>query len=841
MNKTGGHVLILSLALVAQLSAAAPEILLVEKDRALFDVVVSPSAQSEVRVLAAELTNQLRRVTGQSFGLVEGDGATGIAFGLGSDFPATAPEEIARFDPDHPLKRETYLMRTHADGLWLLGATPVGLDNAIWDFLRSLGWRQFFPGETWEVLPENPLLSLSLDRLETPSFYQRTIGVGHGLRRERQAPHQEWRRRNRFRSAMAIHSGHAYGAILRANREAFQEHPEYLALVNGERKGGKFCISNPGLRQLVVDHAVRFFVDNPAAESISMEPSDGGGWCQCAECAAMGSISDRVVILANAVAEAVNGLELGTKYVGLLAYNMHSPPPSVRVHSNIVVRAATNGVRGGYTLWEILEGWRRQGAIMGVSDFFSVFSWDLSLPARQKASDLPAIASSLKRYHQDGVRYFNVAISDNWGSAGLGAYLTSRILWDIDEADRVKDLFRDFIDKSFGPAADPMERFFRLVNRVDPEDRRPMIRQDLIARMYRRIDEAYALARAPAIRRRLDDLVLLTRYLDLYHRFSEASGDERQAAFAEVLRHAWRIRDTGMVHTRAILTHLSRRERGVQAVPFEDIQNAGEIDAAEIGAMLRDGIARNEPVNVGFEPVAFSRDLVPAGPLALTSESGAGSFGGVPMGRQIYYTWLPRAGQTQVRASGGHVEHYRHLAGPAKILLYAAENPVEEPVDSDEESVLPDGEEQVITLHSEYAGLHWVEAYQAVNRVWLAPHEAQQPWTVEIGLESHNRFSSYWTLYVYVPRGTRGIGGFASTGRGDLRDAGGAVRLRFEDIETPGYFHVEVPPGQDGKLWQLNRVNGTRRMMTIPPWAARRPEELLLPREVVEADAVAHP
>jgi hypothetical protein len=52
-----------------------------------------------------------------------------------------------------------------------------------------------------------------------------------------------------------------------------------------------------------------------------------------------------------------------------------------------------------------------------------------------------------------------------------------------------------------------------------------------------------------------------------------------------------------------------------------------------------------------------------------------------------------------------------------------------------------------------------------------------------------------------------------------------------------GWFNVPVPEGQDGKLWTLKNSRGQRLLMTVPPYLARNGQELLLPTEVVEADA----
>jgi len=114
--------------------------------------------------------------------------------------------------------------------------------------------------------------------------------------------------------------------------------------VKGERKSDKFCISNPELRQLVIDFALSCFERQPDDDSISMEPSDGGDWCECESCAKMGSISDRAVTMANAVAEAINR-KFKDKHVGMYAYGLHSPPPTIQVHPKVIVSVATAFLR----------------------------------------------------------------------------------------------------------------------------------------------------------------------------------------------------------------------------------------------------------------------------------------------------------------------------------------------------------------------------------------------------------------------------------------------------------------------------------------------------------------
>ena len=107
-----------------------------------------------------------------------GDGQSGLAVGLPGDFPGL--QLAARFDAADPTKREDYFLRTHGRGAWLVGATELAVEHAVWDFLHTLGYRQFFPGKAWEIVPTRRDLTTSMDRFEHPSYYSRRIWYGYG-------------------------------------------------------------------------------------------------------------------------------------------------------------------------------------------------------------------------------------------------------------------------------------------------------------------------------------------------------------------------------------------------------------------------------------------------------------------------------------------------------------------------------------------------------------------------------------------------------------------------------------------------------------------------------------
>jgi hypothetical protein len=439
-------------------------------------VVVAPNASADTRQTAKQLADYLGRMSGAAFTVTNGDGQTGIALGVPGDFAIKVP-----WDTKDITRREDYLLKTHPRGIQLIGH----VEHAVWDLLYRLGYRQFFPGPHWEIIPQLSSLRLAVDTHEHPAYYARRIWYGFGPWDYAAEPYRDWCAKNRATSGIELSTGHAYDGILHANKAEFAKHPEYLGLVGGERKSSKFCIANPGLRQLVVGSALRQFEKDPTRDSVSADPSDGGGWCECAGCAKLGSVSDRALLLANEVAAAVNAKYPG-KFVGMYAYNYHSSPPSIRVHPQVVISVATAFLKGGQTLDEILTGWSAKGATLGIREYYSVNTWDRDLPGAARGGNRDYLKRTIPEFHAKGAHFMSAESSDNWGPNGLGYYLAARMLWDVREAQHVDELVDDFLTRAFGPAKEPMREFYQQLDGSQPH----LVATDQLGRMFRALDQA---------------------------------------------------------------------------------------------------------------------------------------------------------------------------------------------------------------------------------------------------------------------------------------------------------------------------------------------------------------
>jgi hypothetical protein len=814
------------------------ETVLAEKGQARLAIVVSKNTSETIRTNATVLASCLQKMTGATFAVEEGDGSSGIVLGRQEDFPALPK----RFDADPSDRRRTeeYLLYTHGKGLLLVGAADLGAQDAMWDFLGRQGYRQYFPGPTWEIVPSVPRMVAAYDEVQKPSYIMRSVWFSGGIYRENGERYEDWRRKNRLVSGFYINAGHSYEGFIGRNKKVFLEHPEYYALVGGERKGPKLNIANPDLRRLFVQQSLEYLRAHPEQISVSTDPSDGGGWDESEEAKAIGSPSNQAVTLANEVADAVEK-EFPGRYVGMYAYNQHAEPPTIRVRPNVFI-LVTTGFRGTLlSMSEQMEGWKRQGATLGIRDYLSYAAANYDVPARCRGiSNLPGMARSFRNYHDWGARLYSGESGDNWGINGLLYYSVARVLWNVDDTRFMDGLFDEFLANCFGPVANEIRPYYAALSPAG----NPVLEPGFLHRLYAAVEAARAKKPGDAVDARLDDLTLYVRYLELYRKYAEASGNERQKAAREMFSHLYRSRFHAADAGYAITRDLSGRDGSLRdGWSAEERKSFGQgaplwekrppYERKEILAMSADGMKNNPQLD--FQPVNFSKDLVPAASiLEQDRDVAAGSLGGQAVHSILYYTWAEKGGDKwRIKVTcgtdprGKPVERIR-----PRIELWDAKDPGDQPV-SIAEMEIPAGKTSELVVESRQAGLHWLVLTGARwQKIELDP---AKPWTVTSSSDAPSPsqgVAGTSTLYFYVPKGAAVIGAHIP-GRGVLLDPD---EHPVKNFDKDGYVKIDVPAGMDGRLWKVKDIRGGNFvLLTVPPYFAPSPRDLLLPREVVEA------
>lgn len=809
------------------------EILLAEGGKAQLAVVISPKASPSTRVVAEELARYLGLISGAAFGVETGDGSQGIVVGTLEEFPdAELEKPLELLGPADG--KEAFAIRTQPDRLRLIGRTSLGASHAVYTFLESLGCRWFFEAPEWEVLPSLQTLRVNVNCDQRPVILARRIWYGGGLfEHEPQSrpmlDYAAWARRNRMAQSFTIQCGHVWQTIIAENHETFQQHPEYRALVDGKRGGEQLCVSNPQLRALVVQWSLDFLKKHPAADMVSGEPSDGGGQCQCEACKKLGTISDRVFLLANEVAKAVAKEHPG-KMVGVLAYNEHSEPPSFALEPNVYVQLTAGFTRGRYTFDELLELWPQKCREMGFYDYLSVWPWDFDQLPGGRGGDTAYLRRQIPRYVAAGATSLDCESSSNWGLHGRGYYIANKLMWDP-KAD-VDALLQDFYEKAFGPAAAPMRQYYE---RFDGGNK-PLMSRHLLGLGYRDVQKATELAADRAdVQTRLDHIKHYLRSVHLRWQIDRAkeSSQKKELTLA-ALTHGYRTRYTYMNHWVAMreswAAEAAKEFQEPSWAPGPNHKQPWAVDAPytreEIDAAFQDGLAYYQPDPI--EQEQFSSDLVPVD-FEMASASAES--------KQAYqygltYALYSVSGEPlEMVLVPGTIAHYRDMA-PSKWQITDQEGK-----EITGGQLALDGKPQSIQVVVPAAGLYYLhyEDWMAGWQIQVASGKhativLQPTWKVE-----HAGWMQ--AMYFYVPRGTKELRYYWSGSPHRVHGPDGAM---LAEVNTRGEFvRIPVPEGADGKPWHFSQLMlGRLWFFNAPNYLAASPQALLVPRQLAERDGL---
>lgn len=161
------------------------------------------------------------------------------------------------------------------------GGAPRGTCRAVVTFLEDfVGVRWFLPVPEGTLVPRRAAIAVpaDLDKSVTPPFAFIHGRFPYGVNTPAAIA-------NNFRTAVKIlsYGGHSYYDWLPASKY-FDEHPEYFALINGQRtaRNNSLCSSNPQVRQILLDAIRRDF--DAGWEWVALGQEDGYVPCECDEC-----------------------------------------------------------------------------------------------------------------------------------------------------------------------------------------------------------------------------------------------------------------------------------------------------------------------------------------------------------------------------------------------------------------------------------------------------------------------------------------------------------------------------------------------------------------------------
>ncbi len=863
-------------ALTRNDKVAATTVELAHDGQALLPIVISSTATADVRAAAADAARVLSQITGGEFVVQVGDGTAGLVLGTLTEFPHPELATALRINNSYE-GREAYAIRTSPGRVLILGATSLGVTDGLYRLLHELGCRWLVPTPTWEVLPEpQATLRWNRDITDRPRILARAIVYKTGFDYEKEqtaygtTPTQDretWGRRNAHLDGLGINAGHAYGGIRRRFKAEFSAHPEYWPLVDGKRlidfkraDYGQLDLGNPAVRKLLLEHARAYFRAKPEATMISLEPNDGGGWSQSPEFKALGSISDAVFGMANEVARMLQR-EFPGKMVGLYAYREHAEPPSFRLEPNVYVQI-TSQLSSKRTPQEVIRLWSEQHSNLGFYDYYAPYAWHLDAVPGANASSFTYLTTRIRAEAAGPATSITAEASGGWALFALGYYVATRLMWD--PTLNPEALRTDFLTNAFGPAAPAMERYYA---RWAP-DNRPLVTKELLYAMCQDLRAAQtAAAKRPDVLARLHDLQQYVRYLELDWRVrampTAQPYAEREAAFIALMRHAYRIRYTYMIHWGLASQNLWQHR--AEAMGVVEVKKGPPRTKKVVNPRLL--TATNFPENPWRDPAPFTsaeiaRDFAateayfktpPVQTISFSTDLVAVDWSGrVPPGGLLAtrpVTVSVQGGTTHLMLTSAQGEPLRVTVRPGNNQArrthprpWTLTDATGKQLAAGRVIASDSNPDVILSLAVPAAGTY---DFAITDNNGFLDISVTDPVPVALRLIpgekiNHNLRKQGW--FFYVPKGTREVVMYfdAWAPAFTLTGPDGSVRYSNASTNHPTtLLHVPVPANSAGGIWRFDAVRiGPLCLLNVPPYLSPSPDRLLVPREVATRDGL---
>ena len=409
----------------------------------------------------------------------------------------------------HQFGKEGYLLRVTGDHLIIAGGQPRGVLYGVYALLEDyLGCRWFAPDTSFipqrktielaELIDLDPYLAP--DVTGTPAFEYREpwlyTGGRHSLWwRDYFDPEYVSRTRhsgravdNTGRNKMDArhgayfkipHMGHNLSVLVPATRYA-SDHPEYFSLYEGKRdtEGDlELCLTHPDVVRIAAKTLLGWMQADPDADMFFIGQSDTHRHCQCERCKAAcdrytppgkpvsepgyGGLAGRNLQFVNQVATILED-EFPNMRIGMFAYGAtRNPPANITAHRNVVVwycpieRCSCHPLDCGpinaefYRIPEGIWTWKQIARKVYVYDY----GW----------GNLLTTASTVRAMRRLGVNGVMVDSIPNiqTGFGFLRYWLWAQSLrrpgWNADAG------LREFMGAYYGAAADPLDRYLRLI------------------------------------------------------------------------------------------------------------------------------------------------------------------------------------------------------------------------------------------------------------------------------------------------------------------------------------------------------------------------------------------
>ena len=526
--------------LIQTTHAKSNNIVLAEKGQSNFDIVQVGQVSSVEQTAISELADYLQRISGAKFAIKNKQGKKPAIF-VGNKNQQYFEGKFSHLQLQHSFSIHTQQDPSGSVNIYLVGQDSTATAFAIYTFLEDLGCRWFMPGKIGEVIPANAKMEWKVyERTEKPDFPFRDIWWAYGGPEETEEQFIMWKLRNKVAHSLIKH-GHNLTATVPPEKY-LESHPEYYALVNGERLPSQLCTSNPDVIRLVIERINKYFNENPQHEAYSLCPDDNTNFCECDGCKALDAggpdkyivgkpiITDRYINFLNEVVRGIQQHHPGKKVSTYAYVNYSTPPIREKIDPNVVIIFTSSVYCAAHGIGDLqcssrqemkrdLAGWTDATPEVYIYEYDPIpYNAELPCPL------FGARYREMGEYLTMGIKGFTFENRNSWATMAPNFYVTAKTMWNANlDFDTLMD---NYLQKYFAESATEMEEYYRileatLANTPDKvewgQTAYPRIfTNDVLLQCRNELDKAMAKADSKAVKERVKAVSLGFEYLENY-------------------------------------------------------------------------------------------------------------------------------------------------------------------------------------------------------------------------------------------------------------------------------------------------------------------------------------
>jgi hypothetical protein len=362
------------------------------------------------------------------------------------------------------LGEDGILLKQSGNNLCITGGSRKGVLYSAYTFLEDYLGCQGYAASEIEIPKQKSIkLPANLYKKYTPSFSHRmTLYID-----AYDYNYYDWRKLNYYQEDWGLWV-HSFEKLL-PKEQYFARHPEYYALVNGERTPAQLDLTNKNVLRLVIENLRKLMDAKPNAKYWSVSQNDNKFNCQCANCTKLdneqNSPQGSLLTFVNAVARS-----FPDKVITTLAYDYtEKPPQTLKPEKNVMIMLCTGSSKdrriplASYPSLPFNNNFKIWSQICP-----HLFLWDyiaqydhVFLPF----PNLTALQPNIRYFASRKVYYlFEQGIADIPGEfSELKCYLVSKLMWNKDiDVDATRN---SFLNRYYGPTGGPyMLKYINLLH-----------------------------------------------------------------------------------------------------------------------------------------------------------------------------------------------------------------------------------------------------------------------------------------------------------------------------------------------------------------------------------------